>query len=94
MIVAEDSDGVCGFLQLLRARDGSTIIDLIAVDERGRGRGLARAMIALVANDRGTGALRVGTQLANRPSLSLYEALGFRMTSAAYVLHLHTGEDR
>jgi ribosomal protein S18 acetylase RimI-like enzyme len=93
MIVAEDDAGVCGFLQLLRGTDGGTIIDLVAVANRSRGRGAARSMIAIAANTTDTGALRVGTQLANLHSLSLYETLGFRIISAAYVLHLHTGEN-
>ncbi len=92
MIVAEDETGIYGFLQLLRGADGATVIDLVAVAARARGQGAARAMIAAAANDAGTGPMRVGTQLANLPSLGLYETLGFRLASAAYVLHLHTGE--
>jgi len=89
MIVVEDAGGVCGFLQLLKHDDGSLVIDLIAISERGRGRGLAQTMIALAAAG-GTGAMKVGTQLANLPSLALYRKLGFAITSASYVLHLHT----
>ena len=89
MIVAEDDTGLCGFLQLLRAKDGGTVIDLVAVAERSRGKGAARAMIALAANTPDTGALRVGTQIANLPSIALYESLGFQRISASHVLHLH-----
>jgi ribosomal protein S18 acetylase RimI-like enzyme len=89
MILAEDGDGVCGFLQLLTGPDGAMVIDLIAVDKRSRGKGFARAMIAQAAA--AGRAMRVGTQIANLPSLALYESLGFRMTSASFVLHLHTG---
>ena len=92
MIVAEDGAGLCGFLQLLRGADGGTVIDLVAVSARSRGQGLAHTMIALAANAPGTGALRVGTQIANLPSLALYAKLGFSIVSASYVLHLHTGE--
>ena len=35
--------------------------------------------------------LRTGTQIANVPSLRLYERLGFSISSASYVLHLHRG---
>jgi ribosomal protein S18 acetylase RimI-like enzyme len=89
MVVAEDAAGLCGFLQLLRSPDGDTVIDLVAVSERSRGRGVARSMIALATRAPDTGAIRVGTQIANLPSLGLYQALGFRLNSAAYVLHLH-----
>ena len=80
-----------GFLQLLRGDDGAIVIDLIAVSSDSRGRGLATTMIAFAAQtclDR-TAPLRVGTQIANMPSLALYHRLGFRIVSAAYVLHLH-----
>ena len=92
MIVAEDSAGVCGFLQLLRGEDGATVIDLMAVDARSRRKGAAKSMIALAANAPGTGSMRVGTQIANTASLVLYAALGFRIVSASYVLHLHIAD--
>jgi ribosomal protein S18 acetylase RimI-like enzyme len=90
MIVAEDAKGVCGFLQLLKPAGGDTVIDLIAVSDRARGQGMAQAMIALAATN--AGAMKVGTQLANLPSLALYRKLGFAITSASHILHLHIGE--
>ncbi len=33
--------------------------------------------------------VRVGTQLANAPSIKLYENLGFRFLEGHYVFHLH-----
>lgn len=91
MVVAEDAQGVTGFLQLLRAADGTVIIDLIAVGERGRNQGLGRAMIELAASEclGRPAALLVGTQVANIASLALYDSLGFRLSQASYVLHLH-----
>jgi len=94
MIVAEDGGRVAGFLQLLRGRDGPLVIDLIAVEERSRGRGLARAMIAHAAahgtgDGRRTAGMIVGTQAANVPSVRLYESLGFRLRDAQFVLHHH-----
>lgn len=89
MIVAENDGHVCGFLQLLTGTDGAMVIDLIAVAAKSRGKGCARAMISLAAA--AGRPMRVGTQIANLSSLKLYEALGFRMASASYVLHLHTG---
>jgi ribosomal protein S18 acetylase RimI-like enzyme len=86
MVVAEDQEGLCGFLQLITTEQ-DIVIDLIAVDARCRGKGVARSMIALAA--KGGKAMRVGTQIANLPSLALYEGLGFRVVGASYVLHLH-----
>lgn len=86
MIVSEDDQGIGGFLQLLTIGD-ETVIDLIAVDARCRNKGVARSMIALAAGDGRP--MRVGTPVANTPSLALYEKLGFRLATASYVLHLH-----
>jgi GNAT superfamily N-acetyltransferase len=91
MIVAGDDQGLTGFLQSLRAADGAVIIDLIAVSERGRNKGLGRAMIEFAATQCLGHAtpLVVGTQIANVASLALYDSLGFRVSQASYVLHLH-----
>ena len=91
MIVAEDGDRIDGFLQVLRRAGDTLVIDLIAVAERARGKGVASAMIEFAAEaclGRPAGML-VGTQIANTGSLGLYTRLGFRVESAAYVLHLH-----
>lgn len=95
MVVAEDAQGaVAGFLQLLWAAEDCLVIDLIAVLPSSARKGLASAMIGF-AQARGTGDLRrprrmrVGTQAANTGSVRLYEALGFRLCDANYVLHHH-----
>lgn len=93
MVVAEDENGLAGFLQILRHSDEAIQIDLIAVKEKARGHGLGRAMIGF-GSQRCLGrpaGMRVGTQIANISSLNLYVSLGFVPTSATYVLHLHTG---
>jgi RimJ/RimL family protein N-acetyltransferase len=33
--------------------------------------------------------MRVGTQIANIPSIRLYEAMGFRLVGAQHILHCH-----
>ena len=90
MVVAEVAGRCAGFLQLLGPKDGVLVIDLIGVDPDHRRRGLARKMIQFAAAQlRDFAAMRVGTQIANIPSLRLYEALGFRTTETSYVLHCH-----
>jgi len=90
MLIAETEGIQTGFLQLIGPQEGKLVIDLIAVDPAFRRRGLAVAMIAFAANNCGeTSILRVGTQVANIPSLRLYEGLGFRMVASSYVLHFH-----
>ena len=91
MVVAEHGGNVAGFLQALRGDGDVLVIDLIAVSEAGRRRGLARSMIAHAATacfGRDV-AMRVGTQIANISSLAMYRRLGFELTSASYVLHRH-----
>jgi len=89
MIVAAVDGRVAGFLQYLLAGDVLTI-DLVAVDNRFRGRGLARDMIAFADSlVPGVTILRVGTQLANTPSLRSYMGDNFRLISSSYVFHYH-----
>jgi ribosomal protein S18 acetylase RimI-like enzyme len=89
MIVAESDGTVSGFAQLLGPRDGITTIDLIGVAAKFRRRGIAGALIAASAGIAGTRTLRVGTQIANTPSLRLYQACGFGVVASHYVLHYH-----
>jgi len=90
MVVAEREGTIAGFLQLLGPADGVLTIDLIAVGAAFRKRGIAAALIAFaVAEVKGLRMLRVGTQIANIPSLRLYEKLGFRIAATDYMLHCH-----
>jgi GNAT superfamily N-acetyltransferase len=89
LIVAESAGRIAGFLLLLREAD-TIIIDLVAVGEPHRGRGLSAAMtrFAAAANP----AVRrwcVGTQLANTAAVRSYERQGFRFAAAHHVLHYH-----
>ncbi|MCH8967514.1 MAG: GNAT family N-acetyltransferase [Planctomycetes bacterium] len=93
MTVATLDGVVAGFVMLIDCDDGTRTIDLIAVDRRHRGRGVARGMISHVeAHSEGFTRIRVGTQLANIPSIRLYARLGFVMDEAHYVFHHHQAE--
>jgi ribosomal protein S18 acetylase RimI-like enzyme len=87
------SAGTDGFLAVLDADDGARVIDLVGVAPAAQRRGVGEALVSEFAHRHGDGGrtLRVGTQIANVPSLRLYEKLGFRIVSASYVLHLHVG---
>ena len=92
MVVAVDGDEIIGFLLLIYGQDGRLIIDLIAVAESHRRRGVAGDMIRYAETEcRGFTGIRVGTQLANLPSLRLYEGMGFKITAAQYTFHYHHG---
>lgn len=90
MVVAEIRGDLVGFLQLIYSGDDTLIIDLIAVDKQQRRKGIAGDMIAFAEeNCKKRNSVVVGTQLANLPSLRLYEGLGFSICAADYVLHYH-----
>lgn len=89
MVVALVGRCVRGFLLLIRDKRALTI-DLIAVDSRCRQKKIASDMIAYVQKEcKGIRQIKVGTQVANVPSLRLYEKLGFRVTGASYVFHYY-----
>ncbi len=92
MVVCEKNSKIIGFLQLISKNEKTILIDLIAIDEKSRGNGLAKKMISYAYEKclLNNGSLEVGTQLANLPSIKLYSKIGFHMNLASYVLHKHT----
>ncbi len=91
MVIAEADGIVTGFLQLIRKSDYEIIIDLVAVDDDYRGRGLAGSMISFCDTYcvKKPVTIDVGTQISNISSLSFYQKLGFSISSAQYVFHFH-----
>jgi len=94
MVVTEREGRVVAFLQMLWTTPDNLTIDLIGVDPAWQRQGVGRDMIQFVSRH-GTGdgripaVMTVGTQAANVASVRLYESLGFRLSTAQYVLHLH-----
>ena len=89
LVIADAGDEPAGFLLLLGS-DGKLVIDLIAVAKAHRGSGLARGMIAFAASTLTQfRTMLVATQIANIPSMRLYERIGFRLVGAQYILHSH-----
>ena len=90
MIVAVMDERIVGFMQLLYGKDKILTIDLIGVDENHRRQGIARDMISYSEmNCPGFEFIRAGTQVANAPSIALYEKMGFRLEYSQYVFHYH-----
>jgi ribosomal protein S18 acetylase RimI-like enzyme len=61
-------------------------IVLVAVDEKGRGKGVASAMTAAALDwfrEHGTDLVEVGTQLRNMQASRLYETAGFRLVASS-----------
>jgi len=83
-----------GFLAALvsdRGGERTAVIDLIGVGTTLRRRGVGESLVnAFLEHYRGScGSLAVGTQIANIPSVRLYEKLGFALAASEYVLHKH-----
>jgi ribosomal protein S18 acetylase RimI-like enzyme len=96
--VTEEAGRPVGFLAVLVTgeTDKTGVIDLIGVEKTQQGRGVGRELVEHFVHD-GLGKyrrLRVGTQIANVPSLRLYEQCGFRVAEAAYVLHAHVRDGK
>lgn len=89
MVVASVDGKIAGFLQLLHSGK-ALVIDLIAVDRKFRRKGIGSGMISFAQNAiKGFKRVRVGTQLANLPSIRMYERLKFILVNAFYVFHYH-----
>jgi len=90
MIVTKINSRIIGFLQVIKENEGY-IIDLIAVDTSFRKMGVAKRMLDF-ANKMipGINYVKVGTQIANVPSLRVYNSLGFKIKCSHYVFHLNT----
>ena len=89
-----NGERVAGFLGRVEAKRGGNVahvIDLIAVDGASQGIGVGRALVeAFVQAAAGRATeVEVGTQAANVPSVRLYEACGFRLADASWVMHGH-----
>ena len=90
MVVALVNEQIIGFCQLIYHQK-KLIIDLIAVDTTQRRKSIASDMIAFAElNCEKFNDVRVGTQIANIPSMRLYEKLGFRVIETTYVFHYHS----
>ena len=93
MIIAKNNnENTIGFLQLLKGKNKSLIIDLIAVSENYRGLGIAEKMISFSILNcfKDLKEIKVGTQLGNYPAMEFYKKCKFSLTSSSYLLHKHT----
>jgi ribosomal protein S18 acetylase RimI-like enzyme len=88
-----------GFLAVLASKDNGKevrTIDLIGVgrDFKRQGIGLALTEFFIKHYWDRCQYLQVGTQIANFPSLGLYQKAGFQIAKTAYVMHLHVRDGR
>jgi GNAT superfamily N-acetyltransferase len=90
LFVARIDGKPVGFLAAL-VTDHAAVIDLVGVDRAQQRKRVGAALTqAFIDHYRpAKQALQVGTQVANVPSMRLYERLGFSMAKTQYVLHYH-----
>jgi ribosomal protein S18 acetylase RimI-like enzyme len=94
LLEAVIDDRPVGFLAVLSCQDErgrGRAIDLVGVDTAYQGRGVGSRLVAhfVGAYKDEFDYLQVGTQIANKPSLKLYQAAGFSISGAQYVFHAH-----
>ena len=89
MVIAVLNDVPIGFLQLI-IKNGVLLIDLICVEQKNQGQGVASAMIKFASQNIDHTCIKVGTQIGNKPSIKLYHKLGFDISSSSYVFHYHS----
>jgi ribosomal protein S18 acetylase RimI-like enzyme len=89
MILALLNNEPIGFLQLI-IEDGELLIDLIGVDKKAQGKGVASSIIQFASNNIKRSCIKVGTQIGNLPSINLYQKLGFTFAGSDYIFHYHS----
>lgn len=99
LLVATSGGEPVGFLAALSGEDSenrTAVLDLIGVLPEKQGRGVGRALVAAFVSrySETHERLRVGTQVANVPSLALYARCGFVVTRTQYVMHWHVAGER
>ena len=89
MVLALLNNEPVGFLQLI-IKDKELYIDLIGVDKKAQGIGVATSMIQFARKNIKRSCIIVGTQIGNLPSIKLYQKLGFLLIGSDYVFHYHS----
>jgi ribosomal protein S18 acetylase RimI-like enzyme len=88
-LVAERDGAIAGFVIAFDGEAWATA-DLMAIGEAHRRMGIGRALMLGFEHAYPNAArYRLGTQLANTPSLHMYHTLGYRIIESTYVFHFH-----
>lgn len=98
LLIAEVNGKPAGFLAMLATGDSDKtgVIDLIGVAKNMQGHGVGKALVEYHIQDayQKYSRLIVGTQIANVPSMRLYEKCGYGISNSSYVLHAHVSEGK
>lgn len=91
MCLMKMGDRVVGFVSFSVIDIHSIRVDLIAVEPKNRGQGIAEDMLNTVihyAIEHGYKEIHISTQSANIPALNLYKKVGFVVSSQLSIYHL------
>ena len=91
-VAVEKNNKITGFIACLDNAE-TVVIDLIAVDQNYRGKGIGSRLIAFALGHYQKNPLiktmLVGTQELNLPSISLYKKMGFSSVAVSETFHFH-----
>ena len=89
-VISEREGNVAGYI-LFSFNEDSSVIELIAVDEKYQGQRVGKSLIQTMESfviDKGTKKIKVGTQVDNVSAAQFYNAMGFKYVSCGSMYHL------
>ncbi len=89
-VISEREGNVAGYI-LFSLNEDSSVIELIAVDEKYQGQRVGKSLIHTMESfviDQGIQKIKVGTQVNNISATQFYTAMGFKYVSCGSVYHL------
>lgn len=89
-VISEREGNIAGYI-LFSINDDSSVIELIAVEERFQGQRVGKSLIHKMESfviDKGIKKIKVGTQINNIPAAQFYDAMGFKYVSCGSIYHL------
>lgn len=89
-VISERGANVVGYI-LFSFNEDSSVIELIAVDEKYQGQRVGKSLIQTMESfviDQGINKIKVGTQVNNILAAQFYSAMGFKYVSCGSVYHL------
>lgn len=89
-VISEREDNIAGYI-LFSFNGDSSVIELIAVEEKYQGLGVGRSLLNTMESfviEQGIKKIKVGTQLNNISAVQFYYAMGFRYVSCVSIYHL------
>lgn len=89
-VISEREGTIAGYI-LFSFNEDSSVIELIAVDEKYQGQKIGKSLIhamELFVIDKGIRKIKVGTQVNNIYAAEFYNAMGFKYVSCSSMYHL------